>query len=93
MRKEECLDHVQKRLKKHLKKKSNGYSKLAAGKVERVGQLYALVVCQNRGKSPSVIRKALWNLLDHLLEKHDNCPSSTESRSYLEKAFAENAEN
>ena len=93
VRKEECLGHVQKRLKKHLKKKSNSYSKLAAGKVERVGQLYALVVCQNRGKSPSVIQKALWNLLDHLIEKHEECPSSTESWCYIQKALAENAED
>ena len=93
VRKEECLGHVQKRLKKHLKKKSSSYSKLAAGKVERVGQLYALVVCQNRGKSPSDIQKALWNLLDHLLEKHDNCPLSTDSWCYIQKALAENAED
>ena len=89
VRKEECLGHVQKRLKKHFKKKSNSNSKLAAGKVERVSQLYALVVCKNRGKSPSVFRKALWNLL----EKHENCPFSTEFWCYLQKAFAENAED
>ena len=84
-----CLGHVQKRLKKHLKKKSNSYSKLSAGNVERVGQLYALVVSQNRGKSPSVIQKALWNLL----EKHDNCPFSTESWCYIQKALADNAQD
>ena len=93
VRKEECLGHVQKRLKKHLRKKSNAYSKLTAGKVERVGQLYALVVSQNRGKSPSEIHKALCNLLDHLLEKHGNCPFSRESWCYLQKALAENAED
>ena len=93
VRKEECLGHVQKRLKKHLKKKSNSFPKLAAGKIERVGQLYALVVSQNRGKTPAQIQKALWNLLDHLLEKHDNCPSSTESWCYFQKALAENAED
>ena len=64
VRKEECLGHVQKRIKKHLKKKSNANSKLAAGKVERVGQHYTLVVCQNRGESPSGFRKALCNLLE-----------------------------
>ena len=93
VRKEERLGHVQKRLKKHLKKKSNSFPKLAAGKTERVGQLYALVVYQNRGKTPAQIQKALWNLLDHLLENHDNCPFSTESWCYLQKARAENAEN
>ena len=89
VRKEECLGHVQKRLKKHLRKKSNAYSKLAAGKIERVGQLYALVVSQNRGKTPAEIQKALWNLLD----KHENCPFSTESWCYFQKACAENAED
>ena len=52
VRKEECLGHVQKRIKKHLKK-SLLWPKISATKVERVGQLYALVVIQNRGKSPS----------------------------------------
>ena len=93
VRKEECLGHVQKRLKKHLKKKSNAFSKLAADKVERVGQLYALVVSQNRSKTPAQIQKALWNLLDHLLEKHENCPFSTGSWCYLQKARADNAED
>ena len=49
VRKEECLGHVQKRLKKHLKKISNKFCKLSAGKVVRFGQLYTLVVAQNRG--------------------------------------------
>ena len=93
VRKEECLGHVQKRLKNHLRNKSNAYSKLAAGKIERVGQLYALVVAQNRGNTPAEIQKALWNLLDHLLEKHENCPFSTQSWCYFQNARAENAED
>ena len=93
VRKEECLGHVQKRLKKHLKKKSNKFCKISAGKVERVGQLYALVVAQNRGKTPSEIQNALWNLLDHLVEKHANCPYSMESWCYFQKARAANFED
>ena len=64
VRKEECLGHVQKCLKKHLKKKFNAFPKLAAGKTERVGQLYALVVCKNCGNTPAQIQKAIWELLD-----------------------------
>ena len=92
IRNEECLGHVQKRLKKHLKKKSNSYCKLSVGKFERVGQLYALVVAQNRGKTPYEIQSALWNLLEHLVEKHENCPSSLESWCYYQQALAENAQ-
>ena len=72
--KEECLGHVQKRLKKHLKKKSSHFSKISAGKTERVGQLYALVIAQNRGRTPAEIHNALLNLLEHLIENHSTCP-------------------
>ena len=91
VRKEECLGHVQKRLKKHLKKKSISFSKISAVKVERVGQLYALVVSQNRGKTPEQIQAALWNLLEHLVENHVNCPFSTDSWCYYQAALAENS--
>ena len=93
IRKEECLGHVQKRLKKHLKKKSIQFSKLSVGKIERVGQLYALVVSQNRGKTPSEIQSALWNLLEHLVENHENCPFSLASWCYYQQACARNAED
>ena len=78
---------------KHLKKKSRVFPKLSAGKVERVGQLYALVVAQNRGKTPAEIHNALWNLLEHLVEKHANCPYSVESWCYYQKRRAENTED
>ena len=91
VRKEECLGHVQKRLKKHLKNKSNSFSKISAGKVERIGQLYALVVAQNRGKTPEEIQTALWNLLEHLVENHVNCPFTTDSWCYYQAALAENS--
>ena len=70
VRKEECLGHVQKRLKKHLAKKSILCSAIPKSKVERIGQLYALVVVQNRGKSPDEIKNALWTLVAHLGEDH-----------------------
>ena len=93
VRKEECLGHVQKRLKKHLKKKSNTFSKLSPTKVERVGQLFALVVVQNRGKSPTEIQSSLWNLLEHLVENHSHCPFANDSWCYYQKRLAEQAED
>ena len=89
VRKEECLGHVQKRLKKHLKKASSTSPAIAKSKVERVGQLYALVVVQNRGNSPEVIQLALNNLLDHLGEQHSNCPCKPDSWCYFARALAE----
>ena len=89
VRKEECLGHVQKRLKKHLKKGSSTSHAIAKLKVERVGQLYALVVVQNRGKTPNEIQLALYKLLDHLAEKHANCPSTLKSWCYYGRARAE----
>ena len=93
IRKEECLGHVQKRLKKHLKENSATSKAIGVLKAERVGQLYALAVLQNRGKTPDDIRQALWNLLDHLIESHGNCPYSKESWCYYQSSLAENAED
>ena len=88
VRKEECLGHTQKRLKKKLKKASTNElisGPLHASKVERVGHLYALVVVQNRGKTPLQIHNALYVLLDHLVEEHDNCPFAIDSWCYYRK--------
>ena len=79
IRKEECLGHVQKRLKSHLKKASHTYQGIAKSKVQRVGQLYALVSVQNPGKSAEEMHHALFNLIDYLAEKHANCPCNTSS--------------
>ena len=89
IRKEECLGHIQKRVKKHLKKASPTSSAVAKSKVERVGHLYALVVCQNRGKSAAKIQRALYTLLKHLGEDHSNCPCTTDSWCYLARTQAE----
>ena len=91
VRKDECLGHVQKRLKKHLKKKSISFYKISASKVERVGQLYALVVSQNKGKTSEQIQTALWNLPEHLVENRVNCPFATDSWCYYQAALAANS--
>ena len=93
VRKEECLGHVQKRLKKHLKKASPTSPAVTKSKVERVGHLYALVVVRNRGESAATIQKALFNLIDHLGEQHSNCPSTTDSWCYFARAQAERHED
>ena len=92
IRKEECIGHVQKRLKKHLNKKSKSFPKLTASKVERVGQLFALVVVQNTCRSPSEIHLALLTVLEHLVERHENSPFSLDLRFYFQKTRAQNAE-
>ena len=79
VRKEECLGHVQKRLEKHLKKSSQTAPAVTKSKVERVGHLYALVVCCNTGKSAAEIQQALYTLIGHLGEQHSNCPSERDS--------------
>ena len=52
VRKEECLGHVQKRLKKRLRKDSKGFMGLPESKADRIAHMYALVIVQNRGQSP-----------------------------------------
>ena len=97
VRKEECLGHTQKRLKKHIKKPSTKAltSKpiKTATKVERIGHLYALVIVQNRGRAPGENQSALYTLVDHLEEKHNNCPFSTNSWCYYQKKLALIAED
>ena len=70
IRKEECLGHTQKRLKKHLKKKTTTKTMpskpIPASKVERIAHLYALVIDKNRGRTPLDIQNALYTLMDHL---------------------------
>ena len=89
VRKEECLGHVKKRLKKHLKKTSQTSPAVTKSKVEQVGHLYALVVCRNTGKSAAEIQQALYTLIEHLGEQHSNCPSERDSWCYFARAVAE----
>ena len=88
VRKEECLGHAQKRLKKHLLKKSSLCKGLPDGKAKRIAHLYALVVVQNRGKEAADIRDALNVLLEHTREHHNNCPAGESSWCYYQKQVA-----
>ena len=88
VRKEECLGHAQKRVKKHLLKKSPLCKGLPDGKAKRIAHLYALVVVQNRGKEAADIRDALNVLLEHTRERHSNCPVSESSWCYYQKQIA-----
>ena len=81
--------HLQKRVKKHLTKKSPTSASIPKAKAERVGQLYALVVVQNKGKPAEVIKQALWTLVGPLGEDHTNCPVTCDSWCYFAKAQAE----
>ena len=92
-RKEECLGHEHKRLKEHLKKKSNTFPKLSTTKVERVGQVFALVVVLNRGKSPNETQSSLWNLLEHLIKNHNHCPFVNDSWCCYQKRQPEQTES
>ena len=64
-----------------------------ATKVESIGHLYALVIVQNRGREPGEIQSALYTLVDHLKEKHNNCPFSTNSWCYYQNKLALIAED
>ena len=85
IRKEECIGHVQKRLKKRLMKKAAGLNCLPQGKAERIAHPYALVVVQNRGKSAAEIHAGLQVLLSHTKEDHDGCPPGESSWCYYQK--------
>ena len=88
VRKEECIGHVQKRLKKRLMKKATGSTSLPQRKADRISHLYALVIVQNRGKSAAEIRDALQVLLSHTEELHDHCPPGDTSWCYFQKRKA-----
>ena len=89
IRKEECIGHVQKRLKKRLMKKVTGSTSLPQSKADRIAHLYALVVVQHRGKSASEIHEGLQVLLSHTKEVHDDCPPGDSSWCYFQKRIAQ----
>ena len=96
LRKEECIGHAQKRLKKALRKKTTKAltsKPISPSKVERIGHLYALVIVQNRRKTALDIQKALYILLDHLVEKHEGCPFSKSSWCYFQQTLALSVED
>ena len=88
VRKEECLGHVQKRLKKWLKKKKPSSRGLSEAKADRIAHPYALVIFQNRGRSPDEIRDALQTLVSHIDEKHHSCLVGGGSWCYFQKKIA-----
>ena len=88
VRKEECLGHAQKRVKKHLVKSSSLFKGLPDSKARRIAHLYALVVVQNRHKEAATIRNALNVLLEHTREEHHNCPTGESSWCYHQKQAA-----
>ena len=65
VRKEECLGHVQKRVKKHLHKKTKLFKGLPEAKADRIAHLYVLVIVQHRGETALEIHDALQLLLRH----------------------------
>ena len=88
VRKEECLEQVQKRVKKNLFKKSKIFKGLPEAKPDRIADLYALVIVQHRGESALEIHEDLQVLLLHTDEKHDNCPDGSTSWCYYRKLVA-----
>ena len=93
VRKEECLGHVQKRIKKHLHKKSETFKGLPEAKADWIAHLYALVIVQHRGESPLEIHEALQVLLLHTDEKHASCPEGSTSWCYYRKLVSKHLED
>ena len=89
VRKEECLGHVQKRVKKRLRKSTKDFKGLSEMKADRIAHLYALVIVQHRGESPIEIRDALQVLLQHTEEIHETCPDGSKSWCYFQRKVAE----
>ena len=63
IRKEECIGHVQKRLKRRPMKKSPGLTRLPQSKADRIAHLYALVIVQHHGQSATDMHDGLQVLL------------------------------
>ena len=81
IRKEECLAHVSKRLKKALckvKKNTKNHTyiqhKLTEPKAVYISSNYSTVILQHRNQSPAAITQGLNFLLSHASGIHDNCP-------------------
>ena len=90
--KEECIGHLQKRLKNHLMKatkstKNSTYVKhsLEEHKADRVAHLFAVVVGQHVGKPPEEMSNSLWRMLGHISENHDDCPPGPGSYCLYQK--------
>ena len=75
--------------KNHLSKRTKTLPKISMSKVERIGQLYALVVVQPRWRTPEDICAALWTMIGHLVEEHSTCPVRRDSLCYIARAQVE----
>ena len=82
VRKEECLIHAAKRLKKYLKKvKANTKAlfyvlhRLSDWKADYMASNYSTVILQNRGITPDHLSTALYILMKHAAGDHFDCPS------------------
>ena len=82
VRKEECLTHVAKRLKKNLKKLNSNTKtityiqhKLPEWKADYIAANYSTFILQNRGTTPDKLSRALRLLLDHAAVNHYGCPT------------------
>ena len=93
MRKEECLGHVQKRVKKRLRKVTKEGRGLRDAKADRIAHMYALVIVQHRGESPKELHDALQVFLGHIEEKHAACPIGPHSWCYFQKQKAQHLED
>ena len=86
VRKEECLTHVAKRMKKHLKKvkantKVSSYvqHRLSDWKADYIASNYSTVILQNRGTTPNHLSTALYIILKHAASDHFDCPSGEDT--------------
>ena len=84
VRKEECLAHVSKRLKKTLctvKKNTKNHAyiqhKLAEPKATYISSNYSTAILQHKGQSPAVIAEGLNIFLSHASGTHEHCPTNT----------------
>ena len=93
VRKEECLGHVQKRVKKRLRKPTKFSKGLPETKADRIAHLYALLIVQHKGETALEIQEALHILLRHTQEKHDKCPGGSASWCYFQKAVGQHLED
>ena len=93
VRKEECPEHVQKRIKNRLHKKTKSFKGVPEAKADRIAHLYALVIAQHKGESAHNIHEALHVLLRHTEEKHDTCPVGVTSWCYFPKLSAQHVKD
>ena len=84
IRKEECLAHVSKRLKKTLctvkmNTKNHSYiqHKLTDPKATYISSNYSKAILQHKGQSPATIAERLNIFLSHASGRHGHCPMNT----------------